>query len=91
MVLALAFTESSFRYDVKHPDNYTLGIGGLKPFHKTLNDINSLLAVEEVWVKYLTITKGDKRKALKLYKGTKKNLKSFNKTWAIYTKLKEIP
>ena len=90
MVLALAFTESSFRYDVKHPDKLTKGVGGIKVFHKTVNDINSLPAIEEVWVKYLTQAKGDKRKALKLYKGTKKNLKSFNKTWAIYTKLKEI-
>jgi len=90
MVLALGFTESSFNFNVKHPDKLTKGLGGIKVFHKTVNDINSLLAIEEVWVKYLTQVKGDKRKALKLYKGTKKNFKSFNKTWTIYTKLKEI-
>ena len=90
MIIAIAASESSLDYSVKHPDSITRGIGGIKTIHKTKAKLNSLMAIEEVWENYLTISNGDKRKALKLYKGTKRNFKSFNRTWALYTKAKKV-
>ena len=89
-MLAIALTESRLNYDVKHPDRMTIGIGGIKKYHKTIANINSLKAIEEVWIKYLIKHKGNVKKALMSYKGTKNNMKSFNKTWKIYRRLKNV-
>lgn len=87
MVLAIAWTESRLNYDVKHPDSMTLGTGGIKKYHKTIANINSLKAIEEVWIKYLRKHKGNVNKALMAYKGTVRNFKSFNKTIKIYKRI----
>ena len=88
MVLAIGYTESGLNYNIKHPDKNTIGIGGIKRLHKTIARINSLEAIEEVYLKYLRICKGNNKKALQSYKGTKNNMKSFNKTWKIYKRIK---
>ena len=90
MVLSIALTESRLNYDVKHPDSMTIGIGGIKKYHRTIANINSLKALEEVWIKYLRKHKGNVNKALMSYKGTVRNFKSFNKTIKIYRRLKDV-
>ena len=89
-MLAIALTESRLNYYVKHKDSMTIGIGGLKKYHKTIAPINSLMALEEVWIKYLRKHKGNINKALMSYKGTVRNFKSFNKTIKIYRRLKNV-
>lgn len=82
MVLALAFTESSLNYNVKHKGNRAIGVCGIIPvFHKKILSeykvkINSLRACEVVYNYYLELNNGDKLKALIDYKGieNKKNL-----------------
>ena len=87
MVLAIARTETNMDYHIKHPDKSTIGIGGIKKLHKTIAPINSLMAIEEVYIKYLNKYKGNNKKALMAYKGTVKNKKSFIKTWKIYKRI----
>lgn len=82
MILALAFTESSLDYNVKHKDDIAKGICGIVPkYHKELLDehnvkVNSLKACEVVYNYYLELNNGNKIKTLKDYKGigSKKNM-----------------
>lgn len=75
IVLALAFTESSLDYSVKHKKDVAKGICGVVPkFHKDKLDdlgidINSLKACEVIYTDYLEQYKGNKVKALVAYKG----------------------
>lgn len=75
LILALAFTESSLNYKVKHKNDVAKGICGVVPkFHKELlkeNNvkINSLKACEVVYNYYLELNNGNKIAALKDYKG----------------------
>ena len=87
MVLAIARTETNMDYHIKHQDKSTIGIGGIKKLHKTIAPINSLMAIEEVYIKYLNKYNGNNKKALMAYKGTIKNKKSFIKTWKIYKRI----
>ena len=74
-MIALAFTESSLNYRVKHDNNIAQGICGVVPkFHKELLEennvkLNSLKACEVVYNYYLELNNGNKIKALKDYKG----------------------
>jgi len=74
-VIALAFTESSLNYRVKHDKDIAQGICGVVPrFHKGLLEennakLNSLKACEVVYNYYLELNNGNKIKALKDYKG----------------------
>lgn len=76
IVLAIAFTESSLRYDVKHNEKWTIGIGGIRPnfypdlFENGLNP-NSLLAIEKVYLSLMDKFDNDKVSVLKHYKGIK--------------------
>ena len=91
MVLAIAFSESSLDYDVSHPTKDLHGIGGIKrKLHKTKNDPNSLMGIEEVFLGYLHNAKGNRSKALKDYKGTVKNFKSYNITIKLYNRLNRL-
>ena len=91
MVLAIAFSESSLDYEVSHPTKDLYGIGGIKrKFHKTAFKSNSLMAIEEVFLKYLAIAKGDHSLALKMYKGTVTNYKSYNITIKLYNRLNRL-
>ena len=78
IVLAIAFTESSLRYDVKHNEKWTVGIGGIRPnfypdlFKDGLNP-NSLLAIEKVYLSLMNKFDNDKVSVLKHYKGIKSN------------------
>ena len=78
IVLAIAFTESSLRYDVKHNEKWTVGIGGIRPnfypdlFEDGLNP-NSLLAIEKVYLSLMNKFDNDKVSVLKHYKGIKSN------------------
>ena len=66
----------------------TIGIGGIKKYHKTIANINSIQALEEVYLVYLRKHKGDMRKAVKAYKGTVKNYTSYNRVMKVYKRLK---
>ena len=76
IVLAIAFTESSLRYNVKHNEKWTIGIGGIRPnfypdlFENGLNP-NSLLAIEKVYLSLMDKFDNDKVSVLKHYKGIK--------------------
>ncbi len=77
MVLAIAQTESLMTYGVKHPDKSTIGIGGIKKFHKLSVNRDSLQAIEELYLRYLSKYKGNNKKALQAYKGAKKEHEEF--------------
>lgn len=76
IVLAIAFTESSLRYNVKHNEKWTIGIGGIRPnfypdlFSDSLNP-NSLLAIEKVYLSLMDKYNNDKISTLRHYKGIK--------------------
>ena len=97
LVLALAFTESSLNYNVKHKGDVAKGICGIIPvYHKELlkdNNvkINSLKACEVVYEYYLQESKGNKVKALKEYKGisSKKNTYLIFKVIELEKKIKK--
>lgn len=75
LVLALAFTESSLNYKVKHDKDIAQGICGVVPkFHKELLEennvkLNSLKACEIIYNYYLELNDGNKVAAIKAYKG----------------------
>ena len=48
------------------------------------------MAIEQVWKQCLELHKGNFHKALKHYKGTVTNYKSYNRTLAVYYKLKKV-
>lgn len=90
--MAIAITESNCRYDVKHPDSLTCGIGGIKPIFwaDVLGDtkVNSLKAIELVIRHLVEKNGGNIYEAIKEYKGGSKNLKSTNKCFAVYKEMK---
>ena len=75
----LAFSESSLRYDVKHSKKSVIGICGIDKvfWADELKEngikINSLKSCEYVLNYYLEQNSGDKKAALRMYKGTIKN------------------
>lgn len=78
-MIALAFTESSLNYKVKHSRDIAQGICGVVPkFHKELlkeNNVklNSLKSCEVVYNYYLELNNGNKVAAIRDYKGIKSN------------------
>ena len=90
LVMAIAMTESSCRYDVKHPDKDTKGIGGIKQSQWSLkSNINSLRAIEEV-VEVLESRGLNEWQIIKFYKGGVTNLKSTQQCWDWYKRLDGI-
>lgn len=85
----MAFTESRFNFNVKHPTRDLYGIGGIKKVHGIKNP-NSLLAIEQVWMKYMKLNNNDFHKSIKDYKGTIRNFKSYYLTLNAYNKIKHI-
>lgn len=51
---------------------------------------NSLMGIEEYWLECLRLKNGDFHKALKHYKGSVKNLKSYYITLRLYSRIKDI-
>ena len=98
MVLALCFTESSLKYDVKHYgkfDKTTTGICGLKTKYwineiEEINhqNINSLYAGSLVLEYLLNKYNGDLDKALKHYKGAVNNLEPVKRVIRLYKEIK---
>ena len=87
IVLAIAYTESSLDYSVKHPTDDLSGVGGFKSYWKTHCKKlgitpNSLQCIESV---YLTLVEetGSEYKALCKYKGAVENLTSVRRTLKI--------
>jgi hypothetical protein len=90
IVMAIAMTESSCNYNVKHPDKDTKGIGGIKQSQWTLkSNINSLKAIEEV-VEVLEKKYSNKYTIIRKYKGGVTNLKSTQQCWDLYLRLENI-
>lgn len=77
----LAFSESSLRYDIKHPKKSIVGICGIDKnywadeLRENGIKINSLSACEYVLNYYLEQNSGNKKAALAAYKGLKKDVK----------------
>lgn len=86
----MAFTESSFNFDVNHPDSETEGIGGIKNKFYGISNPNSLIAIEQAWLACMKLHNNDFHKALKHYKGSVKNLKSYYMTLRLYNRIKDI-
>ena len=92
----LAFSESSLRYDVKHSKKSVFGICGIdKVFwaeELKENDIkiNSLKSCEYVLNYYLEQNSGDKKAALREYKGVIKDKKVSGVVETILKKEKEL-
>ena len=92
----LAFSESSLRYDVKHSKKGVIGICGInKVFwaeELKENDIkiNSLKSCEYVFNYYLEQNSGDKKAALRGYKGLIKDKKVSGVVETILKKEKEL-
>ena len=96
--MALAFTESSLDYKVKHKLSGVIGVCGIykRHWHDLLieNDIkvNSLKACEVVYNELLEQNNNNKRKALKKYKGivSKKNSYLIDNVLELEEQLKEL-
>ena len=90
--MAIALTESNCSYDVEHPNPLTFGIGGIKTLFWTeiLGDTNpnSLQAIDKVISYLISKNNGNVYKAIKDYKGASTNMKSTNKCFKLYKKLK---
>ena len=92
----LAFSESSLRYDAKHSKKSVIGICGIdKVFwadelRENGIKINSLSACEYVLNYYLEQNSGDKKKALREYKGVIKDKKVGGVVDSILEKEKEL-
>ena len=92
----LAFSESSLRYDVKHSKKSVIGICGIdKVFwadelRENGIKINSLKSCEYVLNYYLEQNSGDKKKALREYKGVIKDKKVGGIVESILQKEKEL-
>ena len=93
IVLALGLTEGDWKFDVKHYEWNTTGWGGIRPYYWKDDlqgvDVNSLKAVEIVYLKLLEESKGDKFKALAKYKGAKTNFKSVYLTMKLEKEIKK--
>lgn len=92
----LAFSESSLRYDAKHSKKSVVGICGIdKVFwadelRENGIKINSLKSCEYVLNYYLEQNSGDKKAALRMYKGVIKNGKVGGIVETILQKEKEL-
>ena len=92
----LAFSESSLRYDVKHSKKSVIGICGIDKvfWADELKEngikVNSLKSCEYVLNYYLEQNSGDKKAALRMYKGTIKNKKVGGVVDTILQKEKEL-
>ena len=92
----MAFSESSLRYDVKHSKKSVSGICGIDKvfWADELKEngikINSLKSCEYVLNYYLEQNSGDKKAALRMYKGTIKNKKVGGVVDTILQKEKEL-
>lgn len=92
----LAFSESSLRYDVKHSKESVFGICGIDKvfWAEELKEngikINSLKSCEYVLNYYLEQNSGDKKAALRMYKGIIKNKKVGGVVDTILQKEKEL-
>ena len=86
----MAFTESSFNFKATHPDSEIVGIGGIKNKFYGISNPNSLIAIEQAWLACMKLHNNDFHKALKHYKGSVKNLKSYYKTLKAYNRIKGI-
>ena len=77
----MAFSESSLRYDVKHPKKSVVGICGIDKvfWAEELKEngikINSLKSCEYVLNYYLEQNSGDKKRALAAFKGIENNIR----------------
>lgn len=90
MVLAIAITESNCRYDVRHPDKDTCGIGGIKAkFWQHIEEPNSLLAIESIVDILRDKYDNNIYAIIKYYKGGSTNLKSTDKCFKLYKDIKE--
>ena len=92
----MAFSESSLRYDVKHPKKSIVGICGIDKgfWAEELKEngikINSLKSCEYVLNYYLEQNSGDKKRALREYKGIIKDKKVSGVVETILQKEKEL-
>lgn len=92
----LAFSESSLRYDIKHPKKSIVGICGIDKnywadeLRENGIKINSLSACEYVLNYYLEQNSGNKKKALRGYKGIIKDKKVGGVVDSILEKEKEL-
>ena len=89
--LGIGYSETNINFNAKHPTPDLFGVGGLKKhWLKELNKkgipINSLRAIDEVYSIYIKNSK-TKDIALKGYKGTINNKKSFYRTKALIKKI----
>lgn len=79
VVLAIIYTESKWKYNVKHLEWNTQGIAGIRPYYwgdflKMQNvRVNSVKACELVYLDLLKKNNGNKFKAIAEYKGAKKD------------------
>lgn len=90
-MLAIAITESGCNYKVKHPDKDTCGIGGIKAmFWPEIENVNSLMAIEEIVEILKTKAKGNIYLTIKYYKGGITNMKSTDKCYRIYKELRNV-
>ena len=92
----LAFSESSLRYDVKHSKKSVVGICGIDKgfWAEELKEngikINSLKSCEYVLNYYLEQNSGNKKAALREYKGVLKDKKVGGVVETILKKEKEL-
>ena len=91
-MLSIALTESNCRYDVKHTDSKTCGIGGIKRlFWQDVlgnTNANSLKAIELVINHLISKNNGSIYHAIRDYKGGVTNLDTTNRCFSLYKKLK---
>ena len=79
VVLAILYTESRWKYNVRHPEWNTQGIAGIRPYYwgdflKMQNvRVNSVKACELVYLDLLKKNNGNKFKAIADYKGAKRD------------------
>ena len=86
----MAFTESNFNFNVNHPDTEIVGVGGIKKKFYDIDNTNSLRAIEQAWLACMKLHNNDFHKALKHYKGSVKNLKSYYIALRAYNLIKDI-
>ena len=92
----LAFSESSLRYDVKHSKKSVTGICGVdvsiwgEELKQNDIEVNSLKSCEYVLNYYLEQNSGNKKAALRGYKGVNKDKKVGGVVETILQKEKEL-
>jgi len=85
VTLGVGYSESNLKYNIKHPTTDTSGIGGFKlgywrdELNKYKINTNSLKAIDHIYTVYLK-SSPNKDQALKNYKGTISNYKSYIRT-----------